>query len=125
MSVFSFKKLVKTQAYKVTFRNLLEQKSQHLKMKFLEYSQFNIQSYFTHRRFPTQNIMRIFSFETVCLSFGEILRAKKEVDSAHCAKATQTYKIFRNCDEIVQNVYSENVSDDCAMKLAQILELND
>ena len=92
MSVFSFKKLVKTQAYQVTFRNLLEQKSQHLKMKFLEYSQFNIQSYFTHRRFPTQDISRIFSFETVCLSFGEILRAKKEVDSAHCAKATQTYK---------------------------------
>ena len=34
-------------------------------------------------------------------------------------------KIFRNCDEIVQNVYSENVSDDCAMKLVQMLELND
>ena len=124
---------MKKRAFSLAFHNLLEQKSQHTKMKFLTYSEFRLQSYFTLQNLNMQDMTRIFLFRTRMSQFWGNYRGN--TGSSICTLCNshpdiqeffsccyEIAKKFENSDKVIQNMYSESVDENSVMEVLKILE---
>ena len=132
MSKLSFKNKVKTNAHKFAFLKLLSCKDLHSKMKNLNYSNLSLQSYLTMQNLTSNVLIYVFLFRVRMVEFWGNFRGKEISRLCPLCRShpdTQDFLFmcyaikhrFGDCSPIAGRVYSADLSEEDARKLADIL----
>ena len=128
-----FNRHVKKQALNATFCNLLERKALHSKMKNLEYSSFELRSYFKLTGFTAPEMRKIFLFRVGMSKFWGNFRGNEASRlCALCHSHPDLQEFLSNCyviksqfkdsKQTISGIYREVVTDEDARSLVKILE---
>ena len=117
----SFAKLVKSKAMDYAFYDLMKRKSNHTKMRYLNYFELRMQNYFTLPEVHISSLRKLFLFRVHMLGFAENFRSQNgsclcplcslHADSqdllASCVMLSEMFE--GNIQDDIDNIYSQNL----------------
>ena len=129
----SFKDLVKKRLTILTFRELIQKKEEHSKMKKVKYNKFEIQSYLTNPKIHKNQMKGIFKFRTHMLPhFKENFEgSEEEILCSLCNVHRDHQNEIQSCEilkasvpdlTIVEELYTGNVTEELTNVLSELLE---
>ena len=102
----TFKKYVNEKATKLTFKSMMFRKESHSKMRNLNYSNLEIQEYFTRGHLSKWDAHQIFLYRTRMISFWGNFRTGSSRLCPLCLEHPDTQELFSEC-AVMKNEYGE------------------
>ena len=137
-SKHSFGQLVKAKSRDYAFKNLLDSKAKHSKLRFLAYSKFERQNYLNLPGVFISEVRSVFLFRVHMQHFSENFRssAKESRLCPLCSKHSDSQETMAKCEFLkskfkgsmqleLDNIYSERVNIDSVKSVNEVLTLRD
>ena len=137
-SKYSFKNQVKIKAKELAFKLLMKRKDTHSKMSELSYSNLSIQTYFFLPGCSISDLRSVFLFRVRMHEYNDNFRAGSEVGRLCplCDIHNDNQNLISQCtvikenikgdiQQIVTNIYSQNIVITSVKKLAEISALRE
>ena len=119
----SFAKLVKSKAMDYAFYDLMKRKSNHTKMRYLNYFELRMQNYFTLPEVHISSLRKLFLFRVHMLGFAENFRGQNGSRLCPlCSLHADSQDLLASC-VIVSEMFEGNIQDDIDNIYSKNLEI--